>query len=197
MEFFWWIIENKNRSKMKSNHSILFITLLLSFHSFSQNTKGDLAISLTASPFTTQDSNSDDLGIIGKASLEFFLSGEVSLLGSFFTSNNTLFNNNSGTTINSYGFIPSIQYYFLDKPKINVFGQLGYGFGFEDLTRNYGDIENSALTIFSIGAGMNYKLNEKLFLQLSLPYFKAKNITINENAADGIAIFIGFNFKLK
>ena len=182
---------------MKSNNSILFITLLLSFHSFSQNTKGDLAISLTASPFTTQDSNSDDLGIIGKASLEFFLSGEVSLLGSFFTSNNTLFNNNSGTTINSYGFIPSIQYYFLDKPKINVFGQLGYGFGFEDLTRNYGDIENSALTIFSIGAGMNYKLNEKLFLQLSLPYFKAKNITINENAADGIAIFIGFNFKLK
>ena len=182
---------------MKSNYSILIIALLLSFYMFSQNTKGDIAISITASPFPTTYNNSDDFGIIGKAGLEFFLSDKVSLSSSFFTSNNTIINNDSGTTINSYGFIPSLQYYFLNKPKINVFGQLGYGFGFEDLTRIYGDIENSALTIFSIGAGMNYKLNEKLFLQLSLPYFKAKNITINENAADGIAIFIGFKFKLK
>jgi hypothetical protein len=73
---------------------------------------------------------------------------------------------------------------------------LGYGFGFEDLTRNYGEIENSALTIFSIGAGLNYKLKEKLYLQLHLPYFNAQNITINESVADGVAVFLGFNFKL-
>ena len=182
---------------MKANYSSLIITLFLSFYSFSQNTKGDIAISITASPFPTTYNNSDDFGMIGKAGLEFLISDKVSLLGSFFASNNTMINNDSGVTINSIGFIPSIQYYFIDKPKINVFGQLGYGFGFEDLTRNYGEIENSALTIFSIGAGMNYKLKDKLFLQLSLPYFKAKNITINENAADGIAVFLGFNFKLK
>ncbi|MCF6295170.1 MAG: porin family protein [Flavobacteriaceae bacterium] len=180
---------------MKLKNPFLIPLLFLVFLSFSQQ-KGDFAISVTASPFPTQDSYSNDFGLIGKVGLEFFLSNKVSFSGSFFTSNNTVINNDSGITINSYGFIPSVQYYFLDKPKINVFGQLGYGFGFDDLTRESGSIENSALTIFSFGAGLNYKLNEKLFLQLTLPYFKAKNITINENAADGIAIFLGFNFKL-
>jgi len=33
-------------------------------------------------------------------------------------------------------------------------------------------------------------------LQLSIPYFNAKNITINESAADGVALFLGFNFSL-
>ncbi len=179
--------------KLKKQFSILF--LFLTFLSFSQQ-KGEFAISVALSPFTTQGSNSDDFGLIGKAGLEFYLSDKVSFSGSFFTSNNTIINNESGNTINSYGFIPSVQYYFIDKSKFNLFGQIGYGFGFEDLTRNFGNIENSALTIFSFGAGINYKLNKKLFLQLSLPYFKAKNITINEKAADGVAMFIGFDFKL-
>jgi len=64
------------------------------------------------------------------------------------------------------------------------------------LTRNYGVIENSALTVFSIGAGANYKLRDKLFLQLHLPYFNAQNITINETSSSGVAVFLGFNFKL-
>jgi hypothetical protein len=29
-----------------------------------------------------------------------------------------------------------------------------------------------------------------------LPYFNAQNITINESVADGVAVFLGFNFKL-
>ena len=181
---------------MKLKALLLTPFLFLTFLSFSQQQKGDFAISVAVSPFTTQGSNSDDFGLIGKAGLEFFLSNKVSFSGNFFTSNNSIINNESGNAINSYGFIPSVQYYFIDKPKINVFGQLGYGFGFEDLTRNFGEIENSALTIFSFGAGINYKLNEKLFLQLSLPYFKAKNITINELAADGVTMFLGFDFKL-
>jgi len=181
---------------MKLKVLFLIPFLFVTFFSFSQQKKGDLSISVAASPFTTKDSNSDDLGIIGKASLEFFLSNKVSVSGSFFTSNSTVLKNESENPINSYGFIPSVQYYFLDNPKLNVFGQLGYGFGFEDLTRDFGNIENSALTIFSFGAGVNYKLNEKLMLQLSIPYFNAKNITINESAADGVALFLGFNFSL-
>ena len=181
---------------MKLKTLLLIPFLFLTFLSFAQQQKGDIAISVAVSPFSTQVASSDDFGLIGKAGLEFFLSDKVSFSGSFFTSNNTIINNESGNTINSYGFIPSVQYYFFDEQKINVFGQLGYGFGFEDLTRNFGDIENSALTIFSFGAGINFKLNEKLFLQLSLPYFKAKNITINENAAAGVALFLGFYFKL-
>ena len=43
---------------------------------------------------------------------------------------------------------------------------------------------------------VNYKLNDKLHLQLQLPYFNAQNITINETSSDGVAVFLGFNFKL-
>ena len=175
--------------------SLLFL-LVLSLSATAQNKKGDMALSITASPFPTTNSDSRDFGLIAKVGLEFHISEKVSFQGSFFTSNNVLFKNDSGTKINSYGFTPSVQYYFVNSSKFNVFGHLGYGFGFEDLTRNYGDIENSALTIFSIGAGANYKLKEKLYAQLHLPYFNAQNITINESLASGLAVFVGFNFKL-
>ena len=175
---------------------IILFLVALSLPVVAQNQKGDISLSITASPFPTTNSNSNDFGVIAKAGMEFHISNNVSFQGSFFTSNNVLFKNESGININSYGFIPSVQYYFVNIPRFDVFGQLGYGFGFEDLTRNYGEIENSALTIFSIGAGANYKLKEKLYVQLHLPYFNAQNITINESVADEVAVFLGFNFKL-
>ena len=161
---------------------------------FAQVKKGDMSLSVTASPFPTTQGDNDDIGVIGLAGFEFFVSNRVSLMGSFFSSNNTIIRNNSGTTIRSYGCIPSIQYYFVNKENFNVFGNLGYGFGFEDRTR--GVIQNSALIVFSVGPGANYKLHEKLFLRLTLPYFNARNITVDENAADGIAVFLGLDFKL-
>ena len=179
-----------------TKHFLSLLLVLTTLTSFSQNKKGDISLSITASPFPTTYSGSHDSGVISKAGLEFQVSDKVSFQGSFFTSNNVLFNNESCVSINSYGFVPTVHYYFFNKPKFNVFGQLGYGFGFEDLTRNYGEIENSALTIFSIGAGANYKLKEKLYLQLHLPYFNAQNITINESEVAGVAIFVGINFKL-
>jgi hypothetical protein len=173
---------------------ILLSLLLFASVFYGQQSKGDIMISVSASPFPTTTDNNDDFGAIGMASLEFSVSNKVSFSGNFFTSNNTLIKNESNTTIHSYGFIPSIQYYFFNKEKFNVYAGLGYGFGFEDLTR--GTIENSALTIISIGPGVNYKVGEKLFVKIFAPYFSARNITINEDAADGIAIFLGLNFKL-
>jgi len=179
-----------------TKHLLILLLVMTTVTGFSQNKKGDISLSITASPFPTTNSDSNDFGVIAKAGLEFHLSNTVSFQGSFFSSNNVLFKDESGVSINSYGFVPSIHYYFVNTAKLNVFGQLGYGFGFEDLTRNYGVIKNSALSIFSIGAGANYKLKEKLYLQLHLPYFNAKNITVNESAAGGVAVFLGFHFKL-
>ena len=177
-------------------HVLTLLLVVATLTSFAQNKKGDISLSITASPFPTTYSGNHDFGIIAKAGLEFHVSEKISFQGSFFTSNNVLFKNDSGVSISSYGFVPTVQYYFINKPKFTLFGQLGYGFGFEDLTRNFGAIENSALTIFSVGAGVNYKLNNKLHLQLHLPYFNAQNITINESSSAGVAVFLGFNFKL-
>ncbi|MBK5213952.1 MAG: hypothetical protein JJE55_09875 [Flavobacteriaceae bacterium] len=177
---------------MKKLALILFF--IIPFLATSQNQKGEMILSVAVSPYPTTTNNEDDFGAIGLASFEFFVSNKVSLLGSFFTSNNTLIKNNSDVTIHSYGFVPSIQYYFVNKEKWNVFAQAGYGFGFEDQTQGY--IQNSALTVYNIGPGAHYKIGEKLYLKLLLPYFNARNITLNVNAASGIAVFLGFGFKL-
>ncbi|HBL80907.1 MAG: hypothetical protein CL524_04350 [Aequorivita sp.] len=173
-------------------------TLLIAFVLFcailqAQNQKGEMILSVAVSPYPTTTNNEDDFGAIGLASFEFFVSDKVSLSGSFFTSNNTLIKDNSGVTIHSYGFVPSIHYYFVNKERWNVFAQAGYGFGFEDQTQGY--IENSALTIYNIGPGAHYRIGEKLYLKLLLPYFNARNITLNVDAADGIAGFLGLGFK--
>lgn len=168
--------------------------LLLFVIAIGQNQKGEMLLSASVSPYPTTTNNEDDFGALGLVSFEFFLFKNASLSGSFFTSNNTLFKNNSDVTIHSYGFIPSIQYYVLNKEKWNVFAQLGYGYGFEDQTQGY--IQNSALTVYNIGAGAHYKIGEKLFLKLQLPYFNAKNITLNVDAASGVAVFLGAAYKL-
>lgn len=173
---------------------IILFTFLFCLTAFAQNQKGEMILSVSVSPYPTTTNNEDDFGALGLANFEFFVSNKVSLSGSFFTSNNTLIKNNSDVTIHSYGFVPSIHYYFLNKEKWNVFAQAGYGFGFEDQTQGY--IENSALRVYNIGPGAHYKIGEKLYLKLFLPYFNARNITLNVDAADGIAVFLGFGFKL-
>jgi len=178
---------------MKFNKPLLFLTILITSLCFSQNQKKDIFVSLQAAPFIS-GGNSNDIGVIGITGFEVFMTNSISVSTSFFTSNNTLFKNENGTTIHSYGILPSVQYYIINKSKFNIFGTLGYGFGFEDLTRS--NIENSALTIFNIGVGGNYKISSNLYLKLTLPYFYAKNITINKKALEGITPFFGVNYKL-
>lgn len=173
---------------------LIVIVFLFSIGVIGQNQKGEMMLSIAASPYPTTTNNEKDFGALGIMGFEFFVSKKVSLSGSFFTSNNTLIKNNSDVTIHSYGFIPSIHYYFVNKEKWNIFGQAGYGFGFEDQT--LGNIENSALTVYNVGPGAHYRIGEKLYLKLLLPYFNARNITLNVDAADGIAVFLGLTFKL-
>lgn len=169
--------------------AVLFCSML-----YSQNQKGEMMLSVALSPYPTTTYGENDFGAMGMASFEFFVGNKVSLSGSFFTTNNTLITNNSGLTIHSYGFTPSIHYYFVNNEKWNVFAQAGYGFGFEDHTQGY--IQNSALTIYNIGLGAHYKVAENLYVKLLIPYFKARNITLNVDAADGVAAFLGIGYKL-
>lgn len=153
-----------------------------------------MLLSVAISPYPTTTNSQDDFGALGLASFEFFVSNKISLSSNFFITNNTLITNNSGITIHSYGVVPSIHYYFVNKEKWNIFAQAGYGFGFEDQTQGY--IQNSALTIYNIGPGAHYAIGEKLYLKLLLPCFNARNVTLNVKAASGIAPFLGLAFKL-
>ena len=86
-----------------TKHLLSLLLVMATLTGFSQNKKGDISLSITASPFPTTNSNSNDFGVIAKAGMEFHISDNVSFQGSFFTSNNVLFKNESGININSYG----------------------------------------------------------------------------------------------
>lgn len=172
----------------------IFITTI----SYSQIQKKEMQLSLQFAPYITNQNNnienSTDVGYIGIINFELFISKNISVSTGFFTSNNTLFKNESGTTINSYGILPSAQYYFINKKKFTIFGTVGYGFGFEDLTRL--NIQNSAITIFDIGVGGNFWVSDKFSIKLTIPYFYSKNITINRKAVEGVTPFFGVNYKI-
>jgi len=172
------------------------VLLFLAFSTivFSQNKKGDWALSASVSPYPTETGGHNDFGFLGLAGLEFFVSDKVSFSGSFFTSDNGTLKNDSDVDIKSYGFIPSTQYYFVNKESYNLFGQIAYGFGFKSDERT--PFDNEALRIYSLGAGGQYHINDVLSLQLLLPYFNAKDITLNRDDADGVAVFLGLRFKL-
>lgn len=74
-----------------------------------------MLLSVGFSPYLTKTDNYNDFGILALVSFEFFVFEKVSLSGSFFISNNNLFKNSSDVTIHSYGIVPSIHYYFIDK----------------------------------------------------------------------------------
>ena len=174
--------------------SLLAIALLLTLTTFAQNQKGDWNISLSASPYPTEANGQKDFGFIALAGMEIFVSDHVSFGGSFFTSDTSTLKNDSGIARTGYGFVPSVQYYFTNKAKWNVYGHAGYGFGFGEDSRP--NATSSALRVYSIGPGAHYVLNERVSLKLFLPYFNARNKTNEVNEADGVAVFIGAVFKL-
>jgi len=174
---------------------VLLTALLLFFGIavlFGQSAKGDFNLYVQAAPYPTYEFQ--DFGLIAIAGAEYFVSQKVSIGTSFFTSNNTLFKGDRGPTIRSYGVIPSAQYYFVNKPSWTFFGQMGYGFGFEDRTR--GSVQNSALTVVEVGLGVAYHLSDIVYVRLLLPFLHAQNVTFDEEALTGVAPFLGFGFRM-
>lgn len=168
------------------------LALLLMVTLYGQNKKGDLDIYLQAAPYLTTG-DSSDFGIIGIAGFEFFTTKTFSVATNFYSSNNTIIKNDSGTTIHSYGILATGQYYFLNHAKWKAYGQAGFGFGIDNYSST--NIDNSGLFLWTLGAGANYNLSEKLYLKLLIPYFNAKNTTRDLTAAKGTTAFLGLGYK--
>ncbi|WP_299208200.1 outer membrane beta-barrel protein [uncultured Dokdonia sp.] len=179
---------------MKSQRIVLLISLFLSCTVFAQLEKGDQLFSIAFAPYPTTSNGEKDFGVIAKADAEFLFTNRFSLVTSAFYSNNTTFNNASDISFNAFGVIPSLQYYFVNKEKWTVYGLVGYGFGFTD--RSFRSSENSAITVGALGAGAHYKIGDKWYLKLQLPYFKAQNISFDFTEVEGVAPFIGVSYLL-
>jgi hypothetical protein len=179
---------------MKFQEQLLLLALFITVISYSQHQKGSWNASAAISPYPIEVNGENDFGILGIGTLEFFISNKISFSGSFFTSNNDLFKNDSELKLRSYGFIPGVQYYLWNKEKFSVYAQAGYGFGFKSDART--NLDNEALRLYNLGAGGKYHISEKWFVSLLLPYFNAKDITMNRNEASGVAVFLGAGIKL-
>lgn len=182
---------------MNMKNRIFFCALWCLFmcqNVFSQLEKGDQLVSMTFAPYPTTSVGQNDLGIILKADAEFMVTNRLSFVTSEFYSNNTTFDNASGISFNAFGIVPSLQYYGINKEKWTVFGLAGYGFGFTD--RNFRGSENSAISVVTFGAGVHYKVADKWFVKLQVPYFKAQNISFGFTEVEGVAPFIGVSYLL-
>ena len=179
---------------MKLVHLFAIIaTLCLSTNAFAQLEKGDHFVGISLAPYPTTSNGEKDFGLIVKADAEFLLTNRLSFVTSGFYSSNTAFENASGVSLNAFGIIPSLQYYVLNKGKWNVHFLAGYGFGFTD--RAFINAQNSAISIVSFGTGASYKISEKLYLKLQIPYFKAQNISYDFTEVEGAAPFFGIAYS--
>lgn len=172
---------------------LIFVLTLSFIPIFAQNEKGNIQAFVMASPFPSELLNENDFGVLGLIGIEYFINSKIGLSSNFFITNNTLITNNSNYPIRSYGFLPTVQYYFFEKQKWNTFGMVGYGFGLEQQPEGF--VENSSLTVVSAGVGGSYWLSNHIGLKILLPYMHARNQTFNKTSLAGVGAFIGFNYK--
>jgi hypothetical protein len=178
---------------MKPLLAVLIFVLNCQFVT-AQVQKGDKILSLTAAAFPTRAmQDQDDVGLILKVNAEFIVGRRWSFATQGFYSNNTTFVNEGGTSLNAVGVIPTVQYYLVNKATWQFYVNGGYGFGFTD--RTLGSAQNGALTIITAGIAGRYKIGKRLHLALEIPYFRANNITIDFEEAEGPLPFIGLSYQ--
>lgn len=188
---------------------VLLIALItLGVNGFSQSKKNDLKLSVSALPLFGYSNGVGSVinGIVIKPSIGYYISGKTSIDLTFaYATLNNLKVGNIDSYYNSYAFVPTLRNNFVNKPKIRVFAEIGFGLGTVKYDadninfRNYQHEQlSSGISILSIGFGGNYYFNDKFGLEIIIPYISTKNITSNNsnNLYSGIGPTLGFTFKL-
>lgn len=192
---------------MKKFLFILYIVAATA-NSFGQSKKNDLKLTVAALPLfgSSNGSESGINGLVLKPSFGYYISAKTSLdLNFSYASLNDLKVGNIDSYYQSYAFIPSVRNNFLNKQKLRLFGEFGFGLGTITYEADNSDFRNSqhealsgGISILSIGIGGNYFFNEKFGLELLLPYISTRNIT-SQNINDlysGIGPTIGLTYTL-
>ena len=106
---------------------------------------------------------------------------------------------------NSYAFIPVVRNNVVNKEKLRIFAEVGFGLGAIKYDADTGSLRNvqhenlsGGISILNLGLGGNYFFNEKFGLELIIPYLSAKNITSenSNNLYSGIGPTIGLTYVL-
>jgi hypothetical protein len=186
---------------------LLSIILTLTFsNGFGQSKKNELKLTVSALPlFGSSDGFESGInGIVIKPSIGYFISDKTSIDINFsYATLNDLTVGNIDSYYNSYAFIPTLRNNFVNKEKLRVFAEFGFGLGTIKYDANNNFMRNSqhehlsgGISILNIGIGGNYFFNEKFGIELIIPYLSTKNITSDNsnNLYSGIGPTIGFTY---
>ena len=184
-----------------------FLTIGI-FNGFGQSKKSDLKLTISGLPlFGSSDGFESGInGIVIKPSIGYFITDKTSIdLNFSYASLNDLRVGNIDSYYNSYAFIPTLRNNFVNKEKLRVFAEFGFGLGTIRYDADNSSLRNSqhedlsgGISILNIGIGGNYFFNEKFGLELIIPYLSTKNITSenSNNLYSGIGPTIGFTYIL-
>jgi len=185
------------------------ILLLFTFvNAFGQSKKNDLKSTVSALPlFGSSDVFESGInGFVVKPSIGYFISDKTTIdLNFSYATLNDLSIRNIDSFYNSFAFTPTLRNNFVNKEKLRVFAEFGFGLGTirydadDSSSRNAQHEELSGgISILTMGIGGNYFFNEKFGLELIIPYLSTKNITSNNsnNLYSGIGPTIGFTYIL-
>jgi hypothetical protein len=193
---------------MKKIFLLSILSILAFSNGFGQSKKNDLKLTVSALPlFGSSDGFESGInGIVIKPSIGYFISDKTSIdLNFSYATLNDLTVGNIDSYYNSYAFIPTLRNNFVNKEKLRVFAEFGFGLGTIKYDADNSSLRNSqhenlsgGISILNIGIGGNYFFNEKFGIELIIPYLSTKNITSDNsnNLYSGIGPTIGFTYIL-
>jgi len=193
---------------MRKTFFILIYLSLGVINGFCQSEKNDLKLTISALPLfgSTEDIDSGLNGIVIKPSIGYYISENTSIELNFsYATLNDLKVGEVDSNYNSFAFVPTLRNNFINNPKLRFFGEIGFGLGTikydadSSFNRNYRHDELSGgISVLNIGIGGNYFFNEKLGIELIIPYLSSNNITSenSNNLYSGIGPTIGFTYNL-
>lgn len=191
------------------NTLLLFTLLVLGLlNGFGQSKKNDLKLTVSALPLfgSSEYFESGINGYVLKPGIGYFISDNTSFdLNFSYATLNQLKVGNIPSYYNSYAFIPTLRNNFVNKEKVRIFGEIGFGLGTikyavdntDDRTYQH-DLLSGGISVFHIGFGANYFFNDNFGLEVILPYIRSNNITSDASHSlyAGFGPTIGFIYKL-
>lgn len=175
----------------------------------SQSQKNDLKLTLSALPLfgSSEGFESGINGIVVKPAIGYFISNKTSIDINFsYAALKDLKVGSVDSYYNSYAFVPTLRHHFLNKQKLRVFGEFGFGLGTIKYDADDASLRNSqhrdlsgGISVLNIGLGANYFFNQKIGLEIIIPYISSKNITSNDadNLYSGIGLTLGITYVLR
>lgn len=188
---------------------LLIIFLFIGIgNGFSQSQKNDLKLTVSILPLLGSSENFESgiNGFVVKPSFGYFISNGTLLdLNFSYTTMNNIKINNIKSYYNSYALIPTLRNNFINKQKIRVFAEFGFGFGVIKYNASNNDLRglqhkelSGGFSVLNIGIGVNYYFNNNFGIEVIIPYISTKNITSgnSNNLYSGIGPTVGITYRL-